>query len=162
MGRHILAGIGIAVLALSLAGCNGLSGGRKPAARTVALLELPPLARAKVEELLIGGQVNRIEMKRKNDETIYNVKGTLNGKDVAYDITANGKVLTRAESIPYETLPAAVRQACTLYFGSAEQFTAAKETEGDKTFYAVKGSKEGAPVTLKLTEAGKIVAEEKE
>jgi uncharacterized membrane protein YkoI len=165
MGRQVLRSIGIAALVLALAGCSTVSGGKagkEPQPRTVKLLELPPPALVAVDRLMAGGQVKKIEKEEKDGTTIYDVEGTLNGKDVEYDITANGKVLTSEESVPYESLPAAVRQAATLYFGSAEEFAASKEVEGDKTFYEVQGKKDDAAITIKLTDAGKIVEEEKE
>jgi len=49
-----------------------------------------------------------------------------------------------------------------VYFGTAEQFPASREIEGGKTFYEVEGKKERAKVTIKLTDTGTIVEEEKE
>jgi hypothetical protein len=161
MRRRVLQSIGIVMVVLGMVGCNTFSGA-KAKNRTIKLLDLPEPTRAAVDRLMAGGQVTKIEVVKKDGATIYDVEGTLNGKDVEYEITHNGKILSSAESVPYESLPAAVRMAATLYFGSAEQFAASREIEGDKTFYEVRGKKEGKPVTIKLSDDGKVVAEEKE
>jgi hypothetical protein len=83
------------------------------------------------------------------------------GKDVEYDVASDGKVLSRQESIAYDSLPAAVQTAVQKYFGSAVGLKASREIEEGKTFYEVEGSKAGSTIALKLTETGKIIEEEK-
>lgn len=159
MRRRMLQGVAVVVCVLGLVGCQTA---KHRSARTLMLLDLPAPARAEVERQLIGGIVKRIEVEKRDGEELYDVEGTLNGKQVEFEITRNGKILSRSESVPYESLPPAVRMAATVYFGTAEQFPASKEIEGGKTFYEVEGKKEGAKVTLKLTDTGTIVEEEKE
>ncbi len=75
-------------------------------------------------------------------------------RTVEYDVAGNGTVLTTEESVPYASVPAAVRAAAEKYFGSAAGLKASREVENGKTFYEVEGSKKGNAVTLKLTDAG--------
>ncbi len=156
MGRKLPC-VGAALLLLGLVGCH--SG---PTSQGIKLLELPEQTRAAVDRQLAGGMVKKIVMRQKDGRNAYHVEGTLDGKEVEYDITSGGKILASKESMPYESLPAAVRMAATLYFGSAEQFAAFKAIEGDKTFYEVQGKKEDKPLTLKLTDTGTVVEEGRE
>jgi hypothetical protein len=162
MVRWILSCVPAVVLVMSLAGCNTFSDGKEPPARTVTLADLPEPAKATVEKLMVGGKIKTIEQEEENGSPVFDVEGTVNGKDVEYDVAADGKVLSSEQRVPYESLPASVRMAATVYFGSAETFPASKEIEGDKTFYEVEGKKDGTRVTLKLSDTGKIVEEEKE
>jgi uncharacterized membrane protein YkoI len=159
MRRRVLQGVAVVACVLGLVGCQT---GKGRSARTLKLLDLPAPARAEVERQLIGGIVKRIEVQKRDGDDIYDVEGTLNGKQVEFEITRNGKILSRSESVPYESLPAAVRMAATVYFGTAEQFPASREIEGGKTFYEVEGKKERTRVTIKMTDTGAIVEEEKE
>jgi hypothetical protein len=68
-------------------------------------------------------------------------------------------VLTTEQSVPYASLPLAVRNAAQKHFGSAVGLKASVEVENGKTFYEVEGKKGEA---LKLSETGQIVEEEKE
>jgi hypothetical protein len=55
-----------------------------------------------------------------------------------------------------------VRNAAENYFGSAAGLKASVEVEKGKTFYEISGKKGETPMTLKLTDTGQIVEEEKE
>jgi len=71
-------------------------------------------------------------------------------------VDSAGKVLTAEESVPYSSLPAAVRITAQVYFGTHEGLTASKELEAGKTFYEVTGKKGSVKKELKLTETGQI------
>jgi uncharacterized membrane protein YkoI len=165
MGQWVLHGTMVVILTLGLVGCSSTSGGKakkERPAEVVTLADLPAPARATVEKLMGEGKIKKIEKTVEDGTIVYEVEGTAGGKNVEYDIGTDGKVLTSEQSIPYETLPAAPRMTAVLYFGSAEELAASKEVEGDKTFYEVQGKKDGATVTVKMTDLGKIVEEEKE
>jgi uncharacterized membrane protein YkoI len=70
-------------------------------------------------------------------------------------------VLTSEESVPYNSLPEAVKQTAEKYFGSAERMSASKEIEKNQTYYEVEGKKGGKEISLKLDQTGKILEEEK-
>jgi hypothetical protein len=161
MGRQVLLSVAAAVMMLTLSGCSTFSGPSTSPPRNIKLLDLPPETRAAVDRLMTGGIVNRVHLAKENGTEFYDVEGTLYGKQVEHKITATGKILSSRESMSYESLPAAVRMASTMYFGTAEQLPAFKETTDDKTFYIVHGRKDGAPVTLKLSQDAKVVSEEK-
>jgi uncharacterized membrane protein YkoI len=158
MRSWILPSVTAAAL-LMAAGCGSAT--KESTDRTVSLEELPAPARATVDRLFAQGRIEKIEQEEKDGSAVYDVEGTAGSRKVEYDIASDGKVLTSEQSIPYESVPAAVRMAAVLYFGSAEQMTASQETEDGKTFYEVQGRKDGHTVTIKLTDAGKIVGEEK-
>jgi uncharacterized membrane protein YkoI len=154
----------LAALAVGLCGCESIFGpaAKKEApAQAVALSDVPEPARAIIEKLIAGGEIKKIEKEETGGTVIYDVEARVGDKDVEYDVASDGKVLTAEESVPYSSVPAAVRAAAEKYFGSAEGLKASKEIEEGKTFYEVEGKKGGAAVALKLDDTGKIVEEEK-
>jgi len=154
----------VAVLIVGISGCAGILGhGAKKEApgQQVSLSEVPSPARTVIERLTAGGEIKKIEKEEEAGKAIYDVEATVKGKDVEYDVDSDGEVLSREESIPYDSLPAAVKTAVEKYFGSAEGLKASREIEKGETFYEVEGSKAGAKIALKLTETGKIIEEEK-
>jgi len=164
MWYRVLVSAGIIVVVTGMFGCSAL---RKPAqdeapAQAVSLAEVPPAARATIERLTAGGQIRELEKAEEDGRTVYDVEATVGGRDVEYDVAADGTVLTSEQSVPYATIPPAVRTASERYFGSAEGLDASVEIEGDKAFYEVSGRKGGKPMTLKLTVDGEIVEEENE
>jgi hypothetical protein len=154
----------IAVLMVGISGCAVISGhGAKKEApgQQVSLSEIPLPARTVIERLTAGGEIKKIEKEEQAGKVIYDVEAKVKDKDVEYDVASDGEVLTREESIAYDSLPVAVKTAVQKYFGSAEGLKASREIEKGKTFYEVEGSKAGATIALKLTETGKIIEEEK-
>ena len=127
----------------------------------MSLSDVPEPAGETIERLTAGGEIKKIEKEETGGTAIYDVEARLKDKDVEYDVASDGKVLTAEESVPYSSLPAAVRAAVEKYFGSAEGLKASKEIEDGKIFYEVEGKKGGAVIALKLDETGKILEEEK-
>lgn len=151
-----LIGVG---LFIGLLGCSWGSlhrAGLGTAQPKVALSDLPAPARSTIQKLTAGGTIRALDKEKKGGTAIYDVEATVRGKDVEYDVDGAGKVLTSEESVPYASLPAAVRSAAEKYFGSRAGLTASKELEGGKTFYAVAGKKGSAKKELRLTETGQI------
>jgi uncharacterized membrane protein YkoI len=155
----------VAVVIVGLFGCSALSGRAEKkgaAAQAVALSDVPAAARATIEKLTAGGQIKKLEKEETSGKVIYDVEATVKGKDVEYDVASDGKVLSSEESVPYASLPTAVKNAAEKYFGSAEGLKPSKEIEDGKTFYEVEGKKGGSAVALKLAESGKILEKEKD
>lgn len=148
--------LGIALIAVLMPGISGCNSVRK-----VTLSQVPDLPRATIEKLTAGGEIKMIEKEKANGKTIYDVEAKVKDKDVEYDVASDGTILTSSESVPYDSLPAVVKQAAQKYFGSAEGLMASKELEKDKTYYEVEGKKGGKAITLKLDDKGKITEEEK-
>jgi len=165
MQYRILQSVVAVVLVVGLSGCKCLCnrGEKKEApAQAVKLADVPGPARAAIEKLTAGGEITKIEKEGQGDKAIYDVEGKVQGKNVEYDVAADGTVLSSEESVPYASLPTPVRTAASRYFGSSEGLSASKEIEKDKTFYEVEGKKGEATVTLKLSDTGKILEKEKE
>ena len=135
-------------------GCNSV--------KKVELSQVSAPARAEIEKLTAGGEIRMIEKETSNGRIIYDVEAYVNGKDVEYDIADNGEVLTSEESIPYETLPSAVKQAAEKYFGSSEDLSASTGLEKDHKYYEVEGKKNGEAMSISLDDTGKILEEEKD
>jgi len=166
MQYRIVQSVLVAILVVGVSGCAGLSGRgaeKEAPSQQVSLSEIPTPARATIERLTAGGEIKKIEKEEQEGKVIYDVEARVRDKDVEYDVASDGAVLTSQESIAYNLLPAAVQTAVQKYFGSAAGLKASREVERDKgkTFYEVEGKKGGSAVTLKLTDTGQIVEEEK-
>ena len=171
MQRRILKGIVAVVLMVGLTGCCGLckrgqegegAEAKEAPAQQVSLSQVPEPARGVIEKVTAGGQIKKIEKEEAGGRTIYDVEATLRDRDVEYDIAADGTILTSGQTVPYASVPLVVRNAAEKYFGSASGLKAFVELEEGKTFYEISGTKGGTPMTVKLTDTGRIVEEEKE
>jgi len=165
MRYRILQSVVAVVLIAGLSGCKCLCGRgekKEAPAQAVKLADVPAPAKAAIEKLMAGGEIAKIEKEGEGDKAIYDVEGKSQGKNVEFDVAADGKVLTSEESVPYASLPQAVRTAAARYFGSSDGLAASKEIEKGKTFYEVTGKKGEATMTLKLSDTGKILEKEKE
>jgi len=168
MQHRVLLSVLVVVLIVGVMGCcslceRGEKGEKKEApAQQVSLSEVPEPARATIEKVTAGGKIKSIEKEEKDGKVSYDVQATVGGRDVEYDIAADGAVLTNEQSVPYPSLPLAVRNAAEKYFGSAAGLKALVEVEEGKTFYEVEGKKGKTPITLRITDTGQIVEEEKE
>ncbi len=163
MQYRILKAVVAVVLAAGLSGCKCPFAQKKEApAQVVKLADVPAPAKAAIDKLMAGGEIAKIEKEGEGAKAIYDVEGKSQGKNVEYDVAADGTVLTTEESVPYASLPQAVRTATARYFGSSEGLSANKEIEKGKTFYEVTGKKGETTMTLKLSDTGKILEKEKE
>jgi uncharacterized membrane protein YkoI len=153
MRYRIILSFAIGSLIFGTFGCNF---GHK-----VTLSQVSEPARATIEKLTAGGEIKKIEKETSNGKTIYDIEARVKGKDVEYDIAEDGEILTSEESIPYDSLPDAVKQTAEKYFGFTEGLNASKEIEEGQTYYEVEGKKSGKPISLKLDQSGRILEEEK-
>ena len=161
MRPRVFQGVMAIVLVVGLSGCTCPFAHKKEVpAQAVTLADVPAPAKATIEKLMAGGEISRIEKEGEGDKAIYDVEGKSQGKKVEYDVAANGTVLSREESVPYASLPEAVRTASEKYFGSGEGLSASKEVEKGNTYYEVEGKKSGAAVALKLSDIGRILEED--
>jgi uncharacterized membrane protein YkoI len=155
----------VAALIAGISGCDATSkreAKEDASAQQVSLSAVPNPARIVIEKLIAGGEIVKIEKEEVDGKVVYDVEAKVGEKDVEYDVAGDGTLLTAEESVPYASLPAVVRTRAEKYFGSAVGLKASREVENGKTFYEVEGKKKGDAVTLKLTDAGRIVEEEKE
>jgi uncharacterized membrane protein YkoI len=165
MQYRILGSVVGVILIVGLSGCKCLCGRgekKEAPAQSVTLADVPAPARATIGKLTAGGEIAKIEKEGQGDKAIYDVEGKVQGKNVEYDVAADGKVLSSEQSVPYASLPTPVQMAATRYFGSSQGLSASKEIEKGKAFYEVEGKKGQAIVTLKMTDTGKILEKEKE
>jgi hypothetical protein len=132
------------------------------AQQQIALSAVPEPARVVIDRLTAGGEIKKLEKEEVDGKVVYDVEATVGEKAVEYDVDNDGTVLTAEESVPYDSLPAVVRAQAEKYFGSASELQTSREVENGKTFYEVEGRKKGNAIALKLTNAGRIVEEEKQ
>ena len=128
-------------------------------AQSITLAQVPEPAQTAIKKLTASGKIKKIEKEEENGKTVYDVEATVQGRDMEYDVAADGTVLTTEQSVPYASLPLVVRNAAEKYFGSAAGLKASVEVEGSKTFYEVEGASGKA---LKLSDTGQILEEEKQ
>jgi uncharacterized membrane protein YkoI len=162
----------VVILMVGLTGCCGLckrgekgkeaETAQEAPAQQVSLSQVPEPARAVIEKVTAGGKIKKIEKAEEGGRTVYDVEATLRDRDVEYDIAADGTILTSGQTVPYTSVPLVVRNAAEKYFGSAAGLKAFVELEEGKTFYEISGKKGTTPMTVKLTDTGQIVEEEKE
>jgi len=164
MQHRILASVLVVILVVGITGCSSLrkKGEEKEVAQSVSLTQVPEAARAQIEKLTAGGQIRKLEKAEEGGQTVYDVEATVQGREVEYDVAADGTVLTSGMAVPFNSLPIAVRAAAEEYFGMSPALRAFAEVEQGKTFYEVEGKKGRARITLKLTDTGQIVEEERE
>jgi len=127
-------------------------------AQSVTLSQVPEPAQAAIKKLTATDTIRKIEKAEENGQTVYDVEATVRGRDMEYDVAADGTVLTTGQGVPYAALPLVVRNAAEKYFGSAAGLKASVEVEGGKTFYEVEGA---SGTALKLSDTGQILEEEK-
>src|SRR5574340_570843 len=112
------------VLLVGTTSCSSLGPGKKAEtkeapAQQVSLSDVPAPARAAIEKVTAGGKIRQLEKAEEGGKTIYDVEATVGGREVEYDITADGTILTAGQSVPYASVPLVVRHAAEKYFGSA-------------------------------------------
>ncbi len=167
MRHRVFLSVLAAILIVGATGCSspgpgGEQGESAEAVQRVSLAQVPEPARATIAKLTAGGKIKKIEKTEEGGQTIYDVEATVRDQQVEYDVAADGKVLTFGHSVSYASVPRTVRAAAEKYFGSAAGLKAFEEVEKGQTFYEISGRKGRTPMTLKLTDTGQIVEEEKE
>lgn len=149
---------GVAGLA---AGCASNKGGedqKEEEAVRVTLAELSGPARATVDKVTAGGQVEKIAKEIEKGKTVYDVEATVDGKHLEFLIAeADGVVLGTEVPIEFSDLPEAVRAEAEKYFGSAIGLKVWKGIEYGQTTYEIEGSKKGKTVEATFDPTGKRV-----
>ncbi|MCX8038035.1 MAG: hypothetical protein N3D11_13475 [Candidatus Sumerlaeia bacterium] len=130
---------------------------KEPPAKKVALGDLPAPARTTIEALLMGGVIRSLDKEEADGKVIYDLEATIGDLEVEYDVLENGVVISAGMAVPYDSVPKAVRAAAEKYFKTAKGLKAFREGEEGQVFFEI----EGPAATLKLTDKGQIVEEEK-
>jgi uncharacterized membrane protein YkoI len=154
INRLILA----SVLALGLAGLVVGCACAKKKEATVSLAQLSAPARATVERLTAGGQVDKLSKEVERGKNVYDVEATVGGKHVEYVIAeADGAVLGTETPIEFSELPEAVRAAAEKFFGKPTGLKAMKGVEYGETSYEIEGLKNGKTVEATFDPTGKQI-----
>ncbi len=130
---------------------------KEPPAKKVSLSDLPAPARTTIEALLMGGVIRALDKEEADGKVVYDLEATIGDLEVEYDVLENGVVISAGMAVPYDSVPKAVRAAAEKYFKTARGLKAFREGEEGQVFFEI----EGPTATLKLTEKGQIVEEEK-
>ena len=146
----IVAALSIAIAAITV-GCKSTEEGK---ATRVSVSELPEPARAAVNKLTAGGQIEKIDKEIEKGKVIYDVEATVGGKHVEYSIGEDGSVLGTETSIEISELPPPVRAAAEKYFGTTTGLKAMKGVEEGKTHYEVEGKKDGKNAEVTFDPSG--------
>jgi uncharacterized membrane protein YkoI len=147
------------ILALALAA--GLTAGcanakNEDAGNRFLLAELSEPARAAVQKLIAGGQVEKINKEVERGKTVYDVEATVGGKHVEYLIAdVDGAVLGTETQIEFRELPEPVRAAVENLFGMTTGLMIMKGVEYGETSYEIVGEKDGKTIEVTFDPTGK-------
>jgi len=148
-----------------LSGCIAipiLGGDQEVSFSHETLWAIPGPAHITLERLIAGGEIRSLRQQTIDGRVIYHVEATVDEQDREYDIADDGTVLSSGKGMAYTALPGGVLAAVRKYSGSVARLRVCREAEGGQAFYKIKGKgKGGAVMTLKLTDAGRIIAKEK-
>src|SRR2546421_5355975 len=146
MSRFLMAATLAGGVAGLVASCASMKSGKETRV-TIGQLSAP--ARATVEKMTAGGQVDKIDKEVERGKVVYDVEATVGGKHVEYLIAdSNGEVLGTETSIDFNELPPPVRAAAEKYFGTASGLKAMKGMEYGETHYEIEGNKNGKVVEV--------------
>jgi uncharacterized membrane protein YkoI len=139
-----------------VAGCASTDSATAPKDAHVSLADLSAPARATVERVTAGGQVDQITREVEKGKSVYDVEATVGGQHLEFLIAeADGAVLGTEVPIEFSQLPDPVRAAARKYFGTATGLKAMKGVEYGETSYEVEGAKGGKRVEVTFDPAGK-------
>ena len=141
------------------AGLTGLAVGCASASKKekdVSMTELSQPARAAVEKVTAGGQVDKLTREVEKGKVVYDVEATVGGKHVEFLIAdADGAVLGTEVPVDFSELPEPVRAAAEKYFGGTTGLKAMKGVEYGETHYELEGPRNGKTVEVTFDPAGK-------
>lgn len=157
-----LRGLLAVVLLGGLSGCAGLGARDGSFGAQVPLPEIPGPVCAVLERLVPGGEIRAIKQNNVGGELIYHIEARVGEKQLEFDIAHDGTVLATGEGVSHAALPMEVVTAVRRCFGTLAGVRVCRAVEGDEEYYKANGRRNGTVViTLKLTDAGRIIAKEK-
>ena len=144
------------VVAGLVGGCASTKSESAQKEQEVTLAEVSAPARATVNKVTAGGQVDKITKEVERGKTVYDVEATVGGKHMEYLIAdADGELLGTEVPIEFSALPDPVRAAAEHYFGTATGLIAMKGVEYGETQYEIEGPKNGKKVEVTFDPNGK-------
>jgi uncharacterized membrane protein YkoI len=144
---------GLLTLAAAAVFAAGCASATKEEHVTVSQLSEP--ARATLERVTAGGQVEKIDREVERGKVVYDVEATVEGKHLEYLIgDADGAVLGTEVPVEFGDLPEPVRVAAEKYFGTTSGLKAMKGDEYGETHYEVEGSRSGKMAEVTFNPAG--------
>ena len=126
-----------------------------------SLAALTPDARATVDRVTAGGNIDQIDKETEKGRDVYDVEATVQGKHVEYTIAIDGVILGTETSIDFAELPPPVRSAAEKYFAGVNGLRPSKAVEDGQVSYEIEGGKNGKPVTATFDPEGQLIGEEK-
>ena len=155
VSRFIMAPVLFVALAGLVVGCASTKEDGNKEAR-VPLADLSAPARATVERVIAGGQVDQISREVERGRTVYDVEATVDGRHLEFLIAdSDGEVLGTEVPIGFSELPSPVQAAAKAYFGTSDGLTIMKGVEFGATQYEVEGQKNGQTVEVSFDPSGK-------
>ena len=141
-------------LAALVSGCA--SAGKKEADTRVTAEQLSEPARATMNRVTAGGQVDKINREVERGKVVYDVEATVGGRHLEFLIAdADGAVLGTEVPVEFSELPEPVRVAAVKYFGSPDGLKAMKGVEYGETSYEIEGMKKGKTAEVNFDSNGK-------
>ena len=136
------------------AGCTCMKS--RSTQKDVQVSQLSAPARATLERVTAGGQIEQITREVEKGKSVYDVEATVGGKHLEFLIAeADGAVLGTEVPIELSELPEPVRTAAENYYGTTTGLKAMKGVEYGETSYEIEGIKNGKRVEATFAPSGK-------
>lgn len=167
----LVCGILFASLALVVWAQNEKKADEGEQEKIITLKEAPAAVQATILKETAGAEIKEIEEEVENGKTVYSVEFIKDGKKKEANISADGILLKvedddddddEEETVPYESLPAAVKAAVEKHIGGAGPFEVTVETEKGVKVFEIESEANGQEVSIEVTESGEVLEIERE
>ena len=156
LNRFIVSSVLTVAASCLVAGCASNQSANGAKEQTVTLAQLSEPARATVNRVTAGGQVDKMTREVERGKTVYDVEATVGGKHMEYLIAdSDGELLGTEVPIEFTELPEPVRAATEKYFGTTAGLTVMKGVEYGETQFEIEGPKNGKVVEVTFDPSGK-------
>ena len=156
LNRFIVSSVLTVAASCLMAGCASSKSSSATKEQTVTLAQLSEPARATVNRVTAGGQVDKMTREVERGKTVYDVEATVGGKHMEYLIAdSDGELLGTEVPIEFTELPEPVRAATEKYFGTTAGLTVMKGVEYGETQFEIEGPKNGKVVEVTFDPSGK-------
>ena len=107
-----------------------------------------------------GKDVRSVVKQSRNDKVFYKAEWKADGREVEVVLGADGKVLAKAEELPADQLPEAVKTSVKKELGENKVAEAERITRGDSVVYKVEWKTDGKEAAAVFAADGKLLSRE--
>lgn len=167
----LVCGIIAASLAIAARAQNNKKVKEEKQEKIIALKNAPAPVQATIIKETAGGEIKEIEEELENGKIVYSAEFVKDGKKKEIHVAADGSLMKEddnededdeEESVPYESLPAAVKAAVEKHLGGAGPFKAKVETKKGVKVFEIESKTSEQDVSIEVTESGDPLEIERE